>query len=235
MAANPAAFEQEYFDHRPTGSRAKALRARYWRRRLLPGGGLLLNLGSGLDTSAAASTPGVRVVSVDISPWALRRLGTGPRVCADACALPFRAAGFTAALAFDVLEHLHEPNRALLELHRVLGAGSSLVITVPNSDSASARLARRRPGRAVWIAHTDPTHVSLLRPDEWITEIRAAGFRVLCSGSDTPWAVPYWPTLTTFQVVLSRALTVMSALLAPIMPWTVGENLVIEVRSARSE
>ena len=49
----------------------------------------------------------------------------------DGNTLPFADASFDHVLCTEVLEHVPEPRRFLVELHRVLRRGGSLVLTVP--------------------------------------------------------------------------------------------------------
>ncbi|MBN1509382.1 MAG: class I SAM-dependent methyltransferase [Sedimentisphaerales bacterium] len=53
-------------------------------------------------------------------------------------ALPFGDGEFSSVSLLDVLEHVHEPDALLAELHRVLGAGGTLIVTVPGQHVFSA-------------------------------------------------------------------------------------------------
>ncbi len=61
----------------------------------------------------------------------------------DMRSLPFPAAAFDLVVHSDTLEHVPEPERALAECRRVLGAGGALVFTVPVIVD---RLSRTRAG-----------------------------------------------------------------------------------------
>jgi SAM-dependent methyltransferase len=56
-------------------------------------------------------------------------------VAANAEALPFLDASFSAATAADLLEHVAEPAKALAEVGRVLQEGARAVMTTPNRFS----------------------------------------------------------------------------------------------------
>jgi len=223
---DPVAFDRAYFQGLG-GSTTKRLRARYWRRRLVPQGGLLMNVGSGVAGPTDSGT--VSTISVDVSMWALRQ-ASGSRVCADASALPFHSDRFDGAMAFDVLEHLVDPRLALGELCRIIRPGACISISVPNSDGLSARVASRGRDSRPWVADTDESHVSLLSRSEWLSVIERAGLQVVRVGTDTPWAAPYGRRLPRVQVWVSKVVAVVANLMSPMLPWTVGENLIVLAR-----
>lgn len=75
------------------------------------------------------------VVGCDISLRAVREAigagGGGTYLVADAESLPFRSASFDVVLAFDIFEHLYEPEAALGECRRVLRPTGLLHAFVP--------------------------------------------------------------------------------------------------------
>jgi SAM-dependent methyltransferase len=86
-------------------------------------------LTGGRAVAARSAPAGARWVVADVSVTrtAGNRLGVG----ADIQALPFRAGAFDAVKATEVLEHVPDVRRALVECRRVLRPGGHLVITVP--------------------------------------------------------------------------------------------------------
>lgn len=83
-------------------------------------------------------------------------------------------AGFDAACAFHVLEHLPEPLEALRPMHAALRRGGLLLIEVPNVESAEARRLGPR-----W-ANLEPLHhVGHYGPRALRAMIERAGFIVL--------------------------------------------------------
>jgi SAM-dependent methyltransferase len=87
----------------------------------------VLNIGAGGPLAArVARIRGCAVVSIDLDP------ARGPDVVVDACDLRCFADGsFDAVFALEVLEHVTAPDRALLEVHRVLRADGLLVVSTP--------------------------------------------------------------------------------------------------------
>jgi SAM-dependent methyltransferase len=96
-----------------------------------------------------------------------RTLGQGVEVVtADATAMPFQAARFSAVVSFTMLHHLPSPqsqDRLLAEVCRVLRPGGVFA----GSDSTASFLFR--------LAHLGDTMV-LIDPDHFASRLRAAGF-----------------------------------------------------------
>lgn len=57
--------------------------------------------------------------------------GAKPDVFGDAAQLPIKQSSIDTVLMLEVLEHLHAPQRALSEIHRVLRPGGRLLLTIP--------------------------------------------------------------------------------------------------------
>ncbi|NJN15793.1 MAG: class I SAM-dependent methyltransferase [Oscillochloris sp.] len=68
-------------------------------------------------------------------------------------------AGFDAISMWDVLEHVHEPQRVLREVARLLRPGGRLILSLPNPDSLEARLLGEH-----WLGWDLPRHLNLFRP-----------------------------------------------------------------------
>jgi len=94
---------------------------------------LVLEIGSGISP---VFTSWDRIVYSDLSPSAMKMLkemlGKGQFVVADAANLPFNDHSFSHVIASEVLEHLEDDKRALLEISRVLKPGGVLIITFPH-------------------------------------------------------------------------------------------------------
>jgi SAM-dependent methyltransferase len=104
------------------------------RRARLARGSVFLDLGAGTGAMAAAlARRGFRAIAADYharAAEAVRRTGGAvPFHAVDIRALPFR--GLDAVGLFDVIEHLDEPERALVEVRRALRPGGLLFATVP--------------------------------------------------------------------------------------------------------
>jgi SAM-dependent methyltransferase len=93
----------------------------------LPGEGRVLDVGSADGPSTAWAQGLAHRTSLDLDA---RRLQPGD-VCASALALPFHDESFTAAFAFDVIEHCDPEATVVDELYRVLKPGGRLLVSVP--------------------------------------------------------------------------------------------------------
>jgi len=104
--------------------------------------GRVLEVGCGFGYGAylmAAMGPGLRIFAMDRAPAAIRvarRLwGADPRIVfqtGDASALPFPDNSFDAVVAFEVIEHLSDPERFIQEVRRVLVDGGVFLGSTPN-------------------------------------------------------------------------------------------------------
>jgi SAM-dependent methyltransferase len=94
------------------------------------------------------------VLLLDLDPAMLRR-AAGPRVAADACALPLAAGSCDVVVLSALLEHLVDPVAAIAESARVLRPGGRLVAYVP-WDRAVVRL--KRWGRRLGVVRLGPLH-----------------------------------------------------------------------------
>lgn len=69
---------------------------------------------------------------------------------------------FDLVISFEVVEHLENPGKAIVNMYKVLKAGGTLVISTPFPYKWNFR---------------DPTHINVKYPDEWLKLMRHAGFR----------------------------------------------------------
>lgn len=118
---------------------------------------------------AEARAGGFASVGVDVSAYALGRTRTDTPAAAGRLArglletLPFADATFDVVSAFDVLEHLLEPEPALREIQRVLRPGGLLVGATPDP---------------LFFDRHEATHVSEHPPSYWVDRLLALGFAV---------------------------------------------------------
>jgi ubiquinone/menaquinone biosynthesis C-methylase UbiE len=134
----------------------------------------------GLQQIAATRQLAVHPVGVDYNPVRLaraRRVHPGAHLQqASLYELPFRDGAVDVGLCNHVLEHVHEPDRALSELFRVLRPGGLLIVGVPNEGCLLARVRNHFLQRS--IARTTD-HVNFFTADLLNEALRRAGFQVL--------------------------------------------------------
>ncbi len=126
--------------------RMHALEARHWwfraKRRMVyallrawaPAGGRVLDVGCGTGMTLQELPSGYRGLGLDPAPEALvlcRGRGLTRLARGSATELPLADASVDAVLALDIVEHIEDDRRALVEMARVLRPGGVGVITVP--------------------------------------------------------------------------------------------------------
>lgn len=128
---------------KPSPTYLGGLRLRYCLEDLSNVSGKVLEIGCGAGAMVRAIKtyrPDLDVYGCDISQLAvqaaLRNPGGVTFKVGDAYDLPFGARSFTAVVAFDLLEHLAEPSRAIAEAWRVLEPGGRCHFFVPCEGSA---------------------------------------------------------------------------------------------------
>jgi SAM-dependent methyltransferase len=153
---------------------------RYWWAGGLADGKRVLDAGCGTayGSSILAEAGALEVVGVDVAEHVLAaaRARAHPVVrleVADVAGLPFDDGSFDVVVAFEVIEHVSDPDRVLDEFARVLGDGGVLVLSSPNRGVYP-------PGNPHHVHEFKPdelraaleqrfVHVELLRQKEWIT------------------------------------------------------------------
>jgi SAM-dependent methyltransferase len=173
-----AGFEEWYWWHVARQSIVRRMLRRY-----APPRARMLDVGCGTGATTAALANLGTISGIDRGPAALRHARARGLAVALGSAenLPARSAAFDVVVALDVLEHLDDDRRALLEIRRVLRPGGILVSTVP----AYAFL---------WSSHDEALgHRRRYRRPQLRERLRSAGFEIaLCSyimGSILPVAI----------------------------------------------
>jgi len=90
--------------------------------------------------------------------------------------LPYPAAEFDTVLAFEVLEHVEETDRAVAELKRV--ARRTIILSVPNGEEPAVF----REAGLTYHHRTDQTHVQLFTAETLAGTLARHGLRVLRVG-----------------------------------------------------
>ncbi len=104
-------------------------RFRKWRiAKHVPDAGRILDIGSG---TAPASPDLARTVVADLSAEAIKNVSAATKVVTSVTAMSFAAATFDCVICSEVLEHVHDDQKAVAELRRVLKPGGVLIVTVP--------------------------------------------------------------------------------------------------------
>ena len=198
------------------------------------GGRRILEIGCGHGFMLARLERRFETFGVDISSYAIEQAARfAPNSICEVAdveeSLPahFEPASFDLVVAKYVFEHLGDPLRGIQAAAEMLRPGGELFFSVPNTESLGARWKRD-----AWYAHQDPTHCSLLDPDQWLALTKDAGLQVYRESADGFWDFPYvgwllvWAQLPVF--IGPTALSCLSG--AAILPARFGENVLVFAR-----
>ncbi len=155
-------------------------------------------------------------IAREVAPKAIIKL-------CDATKLPFKTSFFDVIVAFDVIEHLRQPELFFKEANRVLKIGGILIVRTPNPISFGARIKREQ-----WFGFRDETHVSILSSKEWKKILLDFKFIILEEGTDTLWDTPYFKFIPN---VIQKPLFIGTHVLLNMIyrgffNWSLGENWV---------
>lgn len=145
--------------------------------------GKLLDIGCADGTTTKQikiSFPKLKVTGVDLYKNAINHAKKNPCgvtfISADAHKLPFRANTFNVVTAIEVLEHMHDCEKVIKEVFRVLKPGGSFVI-VQDTDSLlfkSVWWFWTKSKGAVW----QNSHINCMTPKKLINIVKRNGFSV---------------------------------------------------------
>jgi len=85
--------------------------------------------------------------------------------------LPTKKCALDLIVAFEVVEHLENPDLALREFHRCLKSGGTLILTTPTPKSPSANY---------------PGHVSIRSRKAWVKALESVGLKTKISYLQIP-------------------------------------------------
>lgn len=187
-----------------------------------------------------------RVIATDVADAALQSCRARmPKdavelVRTDAAHVALRDGFADMVVAFDLVEHLPEPERCLAEVHRLLRPGGIFFLSTPNPASLGARIKGRYPEyrslplakrKKQWFGWQDDSHVSILAIEAWREMLTEAGFEIVADGSDYWWDAPYVTWLPAFpQEAVCKVLQRVFTRLRYFIPWKSGENYIAIVR-----
>jgi ubiquinone/menaquinone biosynthesis C-methylase UbiE len=153
----------------------------------LPVKGSILDIGSADGTFSEVifkKTQAKKLVGVDVLKssveYASKRFRKNPRMeflVADAEDIPFKANQFEAVFCLEALEHVLKPQKAILEMKRVLKPGGYLIILVP-TDSLLFQFLWSLV-LLTWGRHWRETHVNSFKEQKSLVKVlEECGFQV---------------------------------------------------------
>jgi len=198
------------------------------------GGRRILEIGCGHGFMLARLERQFETYGVDISSYAIEQANrfapnSTCQVADIEAGLPpqFEPGSFDLVVAKYVFEHLEDPLQAMQTAASMLKPGGQLFFSVPNTESIGARWKG-----AAWYALQDPTHCSLLAPEEWLKITQDAGLLICKESADGYWDFPYlrWlPVWAQYPIFIGpTALSCLSR--RAILPPRLGENVLVFAR-----
>jgi len=102
--------------------------------------GQSLAIGCGMVDLKILQSDEKEIIGIDISKVALRTARNfGEVILADGTLLPFRDSSFDSICAFDVLEHVTNKTRMMIEIKRTLRTGGKMFLSVPIKTKGFAK------------------------------------------------------------------------------------------------
>ena len=230
-------FDEKYFSTHTYENISFARFSQYWwsnrfyailARRHGKRGGRLLEIGSGLGHLVGQLEDSFETCGMDVNHWAVKEsksiVEKTALQTASAQDIPFKDGAFDVVIIKHIVEHLPDPEKAIMEIGRITAPGGLLILATPNLDS----LLKPWKGKK-WIGYQDPTHISLQPPSVWLGWIVAAGFSVKRVFADGFWDVPYVPVLPRqIQKLLFGSLGGFQAIIGMVfLPMRWGESIIV--------
>ena len=164
--------------------------------------GLMLDVGCGEGRhifGVMQNYPDIKCIGLDMDKDSLNKAENGYEyfesisnagvdfLKGSAYSLPFPNNSFDLVVCSEVLEHLHEYNDAVREIHRVLKPGGKFYASVPASW----------PEKICWILSKDYQnqpggHLRIFNQRKLVSEIKNSGFKFLSSEKFHSIHSPYW-------------------------------------------
>jgi 2-polyprenyl-3-methyl-5-hydroxy-6-metoxy-1,4-benzoquinol methylase len=152
------------------------------------------------------------VTSIDVSPEAIeyaRKKYPGPNyIVTDGNTLPFDDGTFDSVVAFEVLEHMPDPERFVPEARRVLKPGGTLFISTPNPRHL-INAVKHAIFRGPWpekLEKNNKFHLKEYHYDEFVSLLERNNFKVEnIFGQTLFWSRPlFWASRILFPRILGR-------------------------------
>ncbi|KJU86475.1 methyltransferase domain protein [Candidatus Magnetobacterium bavaricum] len=187
-------------------------------------GGRVLDYGCGTGHFIKQFTKGYEPYAYDVSPYALemaRNVNTDICICTEP---EMQQGSFDLITSIHVLEHIVEPSEVLTMFWSLLRDGGIVFFVVPNLSGLGHWIRKE-----TWTGYGDPFHVSLLSSKAWIGLTKKVGFRLLKTGTDGLWDVPYIKDIPIWiQKLIFYPLPALQVLTGQLfLPHDSGESLVV--------
>jgi len=108
---------------------------------------------------------GYKVTATDISNYAVNKAKKNfknIKFIVQNMEEPFKGNKFNVVVAFDVIEHLPNPEKGIRNVFNLLEKNGVAIFTTPNDYPH---------------VYNDPTHINVKKPKEWIKILKSVGFK----------------------------------------------------------
>lgn len=135
----------------------------------------------------------------------------------------FKSNFFDAIFCLDTLEHLKIPEKCIKICSKIIKKNGLLIVSVPNLRSALKGFKG-----CDWFAYRDKTHVSLLPPEQWKSNLEKNHFKIIKIFSDGFFDPPYVSFLPAkFQRIIFLFPGWLQYKTKKIFIPSIGENIII--------
>ncbi len=152
-----------------------------------PRGGMILDIGCADGTFSKVilgRSKAERLVGIDVLPrsisYAKRRFARSKKLSfriADAHALPFENKTFDLIVCLEALEHIEDPQKVILEMHRVLKDRGKVITLVPTENLLFKFIVW--PLWLLWRGKIwRGTHLHRFAADQILDKMRSGGFEI---------------------------------------------------------
>lgn len=213
-----------YQSNRQAGDRI-ALSFYYRLARSFVKSGKVLDFGCGTGHLIKRFRKGYEAWAYDISPYALQAVSSvAPHVKTCNSTEILKQNQFDLIVCIHVLEHLEEPQNIFRLFFEILNYNGVLMYVVPDTSGLGHSIKKKE-----WFGYKDKSHISLLPSEDWLYYTKNAGFKILKTGTDGLWDVPYLPFIPRLlQKLIFYPLPAIQVITGRIfLPVKWGESLIV--------
>ncbi len=225
MSAQSTKYDKSYYQDNKQFDDRIALRFYYRLATSFVKSGKVLDYGCGTGHFIKRFKKGYEAWAYDASPYALESVNlVAPN--ANICYSPesLKENMFDLVVSLHVLEHLTNPLETLSLFFKILNDTGMLIYVVPNTSGIGHRIKKER-----WFGYGDPSHISLHPAKQWLSWTESAGFKILKTGTDGLWDIPYLRYIPVWsQKLIFYSIPAMQAITGRLLyPVNWGESLIV--------
>lgn len=221
-------LKQYYENNGQNGDRVALLM--YFRifKRYLKKGNKVLEFGAGNGFLSKRLATIFVSEAIELSSYARKNiLKNSPNTLLVESEKELRVNCYDGIICLHTLEHITNPEKIIKYFNNSLKQNGIFLMVVPNIDGFGHKLKQDK-----WFGFRDKTHVSLLPTIEWKKMLNNNNFKIIETGSDWFWNVPYLPFVPNIiqKIFIYPGCLLMVLLGRIIYPESWGEDLIIIAR-----